>query len=70
MTLVLFIEIFNKKKVVVEKKYQFCLNRLFADFLAKPIVDIGKLASSVSPKWPHLTVLNSATLEIPWKLIY
>ena len=33
-------------------------------------IDIGKLASSVSPKWPLLAALSSATLEIPWKLIY
>ena len=29
------------------------------------LVDIGELASLVSPKWPRLAALDSATLEIP-----
>ena len=34
------------------------------------LIDIGKLASLVSPKWPFLTALDSATLELLQKLIY
>ena len=34
------------------------------------LVDIGKLASDVTSKWPRLAALDSAALDLPRKLIY